>query len=103
MKLHDDIQRQARMPAHPVWREDELRAVALAYRSACLKGHSAYEAVKAALKVIARCYPDARSEHGRMLSSMLIEASSRWGPWLRGTNPGSPPHTPDTPKAARMQ
>ena len=91
------------MPVHFVWRESELRAVAFAYKSAYLNGHSGYKAVKAALRVIARCYPDACSEHGRILSSMLLEASSRWGPWLRGMNPASPSNTSDNPIAASMK
>lgn len=84
------------MPQQRVWGEKELRAVALAFRSAHLRGLSGYEAFAAALKVAEYCFPETR-DHGKQVAAMLSEANARWGAWVYGEAPCRPEDDKDAP------
>ena len=76
------------MTEWPKWDEDQLRAVALAYRTAQKRGLP-NEAFGASLKVVAHCFPEAQN-HKVITAAMLLEASGKWGSWLLGDDSDGP-------------
>lgn len=79
----------ATVPIQPIWDEEQLRAVGLAYRSARKRGLPD-DALKAAMRVVVYCFPERPSEHGEIVSLMLVEAAQRWGGWLQGEGDEEP-------------
>lgn len=76
------------MAERPNWNESQLRAVALAHRSAHKKGMPEL-AFGASLKVVVRCFPKAR-DHEAIAAAMLHEAVGKWGAWLVGGDQDGP-------------
>lgn len=81
------------MAERPNWDERQLRAVALAYRSAHKRGTPRL-AFGASLKVVAHHFPQAR-DHEAITAAMLHEAVARWGAWLVGGDQEGPGGAPD--------
>ena len=76
------------MAERPTWDEKQLRAVALAYRSAYKRGMPNL-AFDASVKVALRYFPQAR-DHEALTAAMLHEAVEKWGAWLVGGDQDGP-------------
>ena len=66
--------------------EDDLKAVAQAYRAERLKEHGDLPAHRAAVAACRQCHQEAtRGEAELATTQLIVDAADRWGGWLYGT------------------